>query len=150
MSCYFTKKWFHYRRFPSNLKNSRNTHRKSLRWCQFSLNLYVNGLDSSNCLSATKDVLLEIFRNFQNLLLCKSCCFNQITSLYRPLSGKLPTISEHSKETFLLESVCAKVRNSGLQACNVRKKGTVLPIIFWNFQNFRTSFLSLALLEKYQ
>ena len=91
--------------------------------CQFSLKLYVNRLESSNCLNATKDVLLQIFQNFQNLLLSISCCAIQITSLYRPLSGKLPIISEHSKKTFVLEPVCAKFRNSGLQACNVRKKG---------------------------
>ena len=56
----------------------------------------------------------------------------------------------HSNETFVLEYVCAEVRNSGLQACNVREKWTVLQKLFWNFQNFRTLFPFLALPEKYQ
>ena len=43
---------------------------------------------------------------------------------YRPHS-KFPTISKHSKETFLLELVFTEVRYSGLQVCSTREKGTV-------------------------
>ena len=58
----------------------------------------------------------------------------------RPFPGKRPTIWEHSKETFSLESVFADVRNCELQACDVRGKGTVLQRFFWNFQTFSTTF----------
>ena len=66
---------------------------------------------------------------------------------FRPFFGKLPTISEYSKKTFFLESVFAEVRNSGLQDCNVREKGTVLERFFGNFRIFITSFPFCALSE---
>ena len=68
---------------------------------------------------------------------------------YRPFPGKLPTISEHSKETFFLESAFAGVRNCGLQTCNLTGKGIVLQRFLWNFWTFRTFFSFWALLEKY-
>ena len=51
----------------------------------------------------------------------KACYFtNPIVLIkrlhYRLLSGKLQTISEHSKETFVLESICVEVGNFGQQA----------------------------------
>ena len=52
---------------------------------------------------------------------------------YRPFPGELPTISEHSKETFFLESVFDNVRNCGLQAYNVGKKRTNSQRFVWNF-----------------
>ena len=66
---------------------------------------------------------------------------------YRPFSGKLPAISEYSKEIFFLESVFSEVRNSGLQGCSVSENGTVLQRFFWNFQNFGTFFPFGALPE---
>ena len=66
---------------------------------------------------------------------------------YRPFSEKLPTLSKYSKETFFLESAFADVRNSGLQGCSVREKGTLSQRFFWNFRNFRMSFPFWALSE---
>ena len=53
--CYFTKKWFNQRRFPSNFKNFANKQRKYLWWTQtqFSVKLLVGELDSSNFLKGT-------------------------------------------------------------------------------------------------
>ena len=75
----------------------------------------------------------------------KTCYFtHHVASVkwlhYRPLSGKLPTILEHSKES--LESVCVEVRLSGLQTCNVREKGTVLQRFFEIFGILEHRFLS--------
>ena len=125
---------------PPSRKGRRVVHTMSLQ-------LHVNGLDSSNYLYATKDIFLEIF---QNLLLYKPCCFNQTTSVYRPLSGKHPTILENSKETSVLESVCSKVRYSGCGPVTLEKKWHFCKECFQNFQNFRTSFPFLDLLEIYQ
>ena len=66
---------------------------------------------------------------------------------YRPFSGKLPTISQHSKEIFLLQSAFAEDRNCGLQGCCVRKKGTVslrcfFFFFFWVFEILEHPFLS--------
>ena len=148
--CYLTKKWFRHRRFLSNFKNSRNTHRKHFRLTQFSVWLQVSGSDSLNCLNGT---LLKTF-SWKFPKTFKICYFTNTVALIkllhcRPLSDKLPSISEHSKETFVLESVCAEVRNSVLQICDVREKGTVLQRFFWNFWNFRRSFPFLAVPEKY-
>ena len=49
---------------------------------------------------------------------------------YKLLSGKLPTISEYSKEAFFLELAFADVRNSGLQGCSVKEKGTLSQRFF--------------------
>ena len=49
---------------------------------------------------------------------------------YRPFSGKLPTISEYSKEIFFLKSAFNDVRNSAPQGCSVREKGTLFKGIF--------------------
>ena len=43
---------------------------------------------------------------------------------YKPFPCKLPTISNHAKETFFMESVFTKVKYSGLQGCSVREKET--------------------------
>ena len=66
-----------------------------------------------------------------------------------PFSGKIPTISKHSKETFFLESVFADARNCGLQAYGVRKKGTNLQRLFWNLQTVTTFFSVWELSEIY-
>ena len=85
-----------------------------------------------------KTFFLIIFRNFHNSSFSNilSKIYEEIIlkSLikwvyYRPFSGKLPTISECSKETFFLESAfAAGVRKSGLQVCNGKKKGQ-----FWKY-----------------
>ena len=54
----------------------------------------------------------------------------------------MTTLYTFSKEAFFLESAFAKVRNSGLQGCRIREKGTVSQIFLWKFQNFKHPFLS--------
>ena len=66
-----------------------------------------------------------------------------------PLSGKFPTISKHSKETFFLEPAFADARNCGSQAYEVRKKGTNLQRLFWDFQTITTLFSVRELSEIY-
>ena len=74
----------------------------------------MSGLDNSNCLKAT---LLKTDKTFYltNLVALIKLLH------YRPLSEKHQTTLEHSNETFVLEPVCAEVRNSGLQSCNFRE-----------------------------
>ena len=38
---------------PNKFKDSRNTHRNYLRWSQFLVQLWMGGLDTSNCLRRT-------------------------------------------------------------------------------------------------
>ena len=61
---------------------------------------------------------------------------------YTPFSGKLPTVSEYSKETFLFKSVFAEFRNSGLQGCNVREKVQFREDFFEFFEISEHPFLS--------
>ena len=83
--------------------------------------------------TANKDVLCEFSTAFKTFY-----CTNSVSLVkrlrYRPFSCKFRITQERSKETFVLESVCAEVRNSGQQTCNVREKGTVLHKMLWNFQ----------------
>ena len=53
-----------------------------------------------------------------------------MTAVYRPFFSELPTILEYTKETFFLEPAFADVRNSGLQGCSVREKGTLSQRFF--------------------
>ena len=66
---------------------------------------------------------------------------------YKPFPCKLPTISNHAKETFFMESVFTKVKYSGLQGCSVWEKINTFAKILCNLQNFRTLFPDYALPE---
>ena len=55
---------------------------------------------------------------------------------------KLPTISEHSKETFYLEFVFPEVKNCGLQVYNVGKKVKTCKDFSGVFKLFEQLFLS--------
>ena len=59
-----------------------------------------------------------------------------MTPIYKLLPGKLTTILEYSKETFSLEPAFADVRNSGLQGCSVKEKGTLSQRFFKKFSKF--------------
>ena len=110
--------------------------------------------------NAIKDAFLIIFQNFHNSnfssvlskmfedIFLEAFSWSNDSWLHEsPFSGKLPTISEYSKETFFLESAFADVSNSGLQDCSVGEKGTFLQGFFWNFRNFRKPFRYWALSE---
>ena len=61
---------------------------------------------------------------FYKRLVSSSSAANLIKWLHcGPFAGKRPTISENSREPFLLEAVLADVGNCGMQACNVKKWG---------------------------
>ena len=62
---------------------------------------------------------------------------------YRPFSGKLPTISEHSKQKFFLGSAFKDVRNSEPQNCIALEKKRHIPEGFFGiFKIFEYSLLS--------
>ena len=67
-----------------------------------------------------------------------------------PFPGKLPTILEHSKGTFLLDSVFDDIVilwNCRLQAYKVRKKGQICKDFFGIFNFLQHSFLSEQFLK---
>ena len=104
-------------------------------------------MDSPNCVKVTliKRFSWEFSKAFKTFYFTNPIAL--VKGLHcRPLSYKLPTILEHSKETW---SWSWSQKNSGLQACNVTEKWTVVQNIFWSFRKFRTSFPFLALPEKY-
>ena len=134
----------HHRRSPSNFEVSQNKHsfQHSYSWVDRTARIFKR--------NAMKDVFLIIFQNFHNSnfsnVLSKMWedifqkrFVNQMT-LVQIFSGKLPAISKYSKETFLLESAFAYVRNSELQGCSVREKGTLSQRFFENVRDLRTLF----------
>ena len=110
--------------------------------------------------SAIKDVFLIIFQNFHNsnfssvlskmfeeIFLEAFSWSNDSWLHYSPFSGKLPTISEYSKETFFLESAFADVRNSGLQAVALEKKAPFCKDFLGIFEILENPFPYWALSE---
>ena len=123
--CYFTKKWFHYRRSRSNFYNSWNKQTKEAFLLESVFVIVVGGYIGQLEFfkrNVTKDVFLIIFKNFHN------SSFSNIPWKmyeviikwlhYRRFSGKFRNISEHSKgNIFLGACVCwsQKFWAAGLQ-----------------------------------
>ena len=112
--CYFAKNRFRHRRFPGDLKNS-----KEAFAVVFVFSIVVSSiLNRWNCLKRL------FFREFQTSR-------RNIRRAFFRSEYVLDSISERSQEAFFLEPVLVKVEIPGLQTFNISEKGAAIQSVFF-------------------